>query len=120
MLGRWRTDGKDASKYNLNINDDGILTFNSDGYPAEDDKEGFEYKKEDNTDETEVDPKNNQTPPPVVQPGGNRFEKVEEVDLSASAAPNFSGLNLTDQSREVLNILDQLNELDLKEESFSR
>ena len=86
-----------------------------------DDKEGFEYKKEDNTDETEVDPKNNQTPPPVVQPGGNRFEKVEEVDLSASAAPNFSGLNLTDQSREVLNILDQLNELETGNEAlFSR
>merc|ERR1712188_352116 len=29
-----RSDGKDASKYNLNINDDGTLTFNSDGYPA--------------------------------------------------------------------------------------
>merc|ERR1712139_580603 len=29
-----RSDGKDASKYNLNINVDGTLTFNSDGYPA--------------------------------------------------------------------------------------
>merc|ERR1711998_54939 len=29
-----RSDGKDASKYNLNINDDGTLTFNSGGYPA--------------------------------------------------------------------------------------
>merc|ERR1711879_279799 len=29
-----REDGKDPTKYTIKINDDGTLTFNSDGYPA--------------------------------------------------------------------------------------
>ncbi len=82
-----------------------------------DDKEGFEYQDDDNTDETEADPKdpkNNQTTPPpkLGQPGNNRFEEIEEVDLSDKAAPKFNQMNLQDQSREVLDIVDKISELE--------
>ena len=92
-----------------------------------DDKEGYEYKEEDNIDpdkQKEVEVKTEEKPVEEKEDDKkkkNRFGGGEELDLSSMSGATFSPANLTHQSEEILQIVDNLNTLtSSNEEIFSR